>query len=93
MKLFEILNNVTIINDAQLIERLRKFDWQYEYSDDVYKINKCKNELSLLENSIYKLWKSNPDKAISIWNKYTYTGTTELVVPSFIFRLQSQEQV
>ncbi len=93
MKVFEILrNDITAITEQQIIDRLKAFDWKYEFSEDSRKVQKGEKELEILENLIYRLWKTSPEKAVKIWNENTpgFSGQTT-IVPSFIFRLQSQE--
>jgi len=94
MKVFEILrNDITAVTEQQIIERLKAFDWKYEFSEDTRKVQKGERELEILENMIYSLWKNTPEKAVKIWNENTpgFQGQTT-VVPSFLFRLQQQEK-
>jgi len=93
MKVFEILRNDTpAVTEQQIIDRLKNFDWKYEFSEDTRTVQKGEKELEILENMVYRLWKTNPDRAIQIWTEHApgYSGQTK-VVPSFIFRLQAQE--
>lgn len=94
MKVFEILNaDVQPISESQIIDRLKKFNWKYEFSENSTVVRRCQRELELLENQIYKMWKSNPQKAVNIWNSYSGEGSSDLsVTPSFIFRLQAQDR-
>jgi len=94
MKVFEILrNDITAVTEQQIIDRLKAFNWKYEFSESASVVQKGEKELELLENMIYRLWKTNPEKAVQIWSEHApgYSGQTT-VVPSFIFRLQSQDQ-
>ena len=93
MKVFEILrNDVSVVTEQQIIERLKSFDWKYEWSEDTRKIKRAEKELELLENMVYILWKSNPDRAIEIWNNNSPGLAGKTVVPSFIHRLEYQEK-
>lgn len=93
MKVFEILHGVIPqLSEEDIIKRLQNFDWKYEYSDDLSHIARSNKQLELLENLIYKMWKSNPDRAVFIWNTNTPLATEDVtVVPSFIYRLASQD--
>jgi hypothetical protein len=93
MKVFEILRNDTpAATEQQIIERMKGFDWKYEFAEDDRRVKRGQKELELLENLVYQFWKINPDRAVQIWNTYS-PGLSEAntVVPSFIFRLQAQE--
>lgn len=93
MKVFEILrNDVTAVTEQQIIERLKSFDWKYEWSEDTRRTARGEKELELLENMVYRLWKTNPAKAVQIWNENTPGTSDKTVTPSFIFRLQAQEK-
>lgn len=93
MKVFELLrNNVAMVTEQQIIDKLRVFDWQYEFSEDARRVSRGSRELELLENMIYNLWKTNPVRAVQIWNENAPGfQSAKVVMPSFIFRLQSQE--
>jgi CRISPR/Cas system-associated protein Csm6 len=92
MKVFEILrNDVKLVSEQQVAERLKNFDWKYEFSDDTSRMVRGEREMQVLENIVYQFWKTNPDKAVALWNKYQPGVTNPDIVPSFIFRLQAQE--
>jgi len=94
MKVFEILrNDIVAVTEQQIIDRLKAFDWKYEFSEDARKVQKGEKELEILENMVYSLWKTNPEKAVQIWNENApgFKGQTA-IVPSFLFRLQQQEK-
>jgi hypothetical protein len=94
MKVFEILRNDTpAVTEQQIIDRLKAFDWKYEFSEDTRKVQKGEKELEILENMVYSLWKTNPEKAIQIWNENAPGFKGQMtIVPSFLFRLQQQEK-
>lgn len=93
MKVFEILYGaVPQITEEDIANRLRNFDWKYEYSDDLTRIASGNKQLELLENMVYQLWKKEPEKAMRLWNENTPLATPDIsVVPSFIFRLANQD--
>lgn len=93
MKVFEILrNDVKQVNEAQVLERMKNFDWKYEFSDNVSRITWGNRELEIIENMVYQLWKKAPDRAVQIWNDNSGEGLQgNTITPSFILRLQSQE--
>lgn len=92
MKVFEILRDVQNVTEQQIIDRMSKFDWKYEFSDNIYRMATGRRELELIENQIYQLWKQNPNRAAEIWNEYSPEGQeNKSIQPSFIFRLQAQE--
>lgn len=78
--------------DESLVEaRLKTFDWKYEFSDDLRRVERGQKEMAVLESMVFHFWKTNPEKAVSLWNKYFPVKKQENVVPSFIRRLESQE--
>lgn len=89
MKVFEILQSGAQLSEEQIVERIKAFDWKFEFSDDVTRINRGNRELALIESSIYGLWKHNPDRAVEIWNSHAPTSGTG--TPSFILRMQMME--
>lgn len=93
MKVFEILRrDVKCVTEEEIKERMSRFNWHYEFSEDVTKLAAGMRELELIENMIYQLWKTNPEKAIQLWNTLSPDSPADkTVVPSFIFRLQNQE--
>lgn len=94
MKVFEILrDDVKSVTEEQIVERMQRFDWKYEFSDDVSRIATGLREMELIENMVYQFWKQNPDKAVALWWENS-DGAPEdrTIVPSFILRLQAQEK-
>lgn len=92
MKVFEILNrDIPTITESDLINKLKHFNWKYEFSENYIVQLKGKREMELLENQIYGLWKKNPDLAIKLWNEH-YPGAQKDSVPTFIWRLQLQDE-
>lgn len=95
MKVFEILrDDVRSVTAEQVEEKLKGFDWKYEYSDDVTRIAVGNRELELIENQVYRIWKESADVAVSMWWRHSPGGAPHgdaTVVPSFILRLQEQE--
>jgi hypothetical protein len=94
MKVFEILrDDIKSVTEEQIVERMQRFDWKYEFSDDVSRIATGLREMELIENMVYQFWKQNPEKAVSIWWEHS-DGAPEdrTIVPSFILRLQAQEK-
>ena len=92
MKVFEILrSNESAITEEALITQLKKFDWQYEFAEDARRQRKGHQQMNVLENMVYQLWKSNPEKAVHLWNTYSPYGN-DGITPSFILRLQSQDR-
>lgn len=94
MKVFEILrDDVPLVTEEQVIDRMKSFDWKYEFSDDVSRITWGMRELEIIENMVYQLWKNNPEKAVQIWNEHSAASPSDKSVePSFIFRLAEQEK-
>ena len=94
MKVFEVLrNDVQPVTEEQVIARLKAFDWRYEFSDDFRRLAHGQREMEILENLVYRLWKQNPENAVHIWNEHCpYVPEDRDVTPSFIFRLQSQDE-
>ena len=93
MKVFEILrNDVAVVTEDAVVERMKRFDWKYEFSDDVTKLAWGQRELELIENMVYQLWKKEPEKTVAMWNTKSPEGSEDkTIVPSFIIRLQEQE--
>lgn len=94
MKVFEVLrDNVSSVNEEEIAKRLETVDWHYEFSDDFRRIAKGRVDMELLENLVYRLWKENPERAVELWNsKCPFVPEDKTVVPSFIYRLQVQEE-
>jgi hypothetical protein len=93
MKVFEILyGTLPQVSEEDIANRLRNFDWKYEYSDDLTRVASGNKQLELLENMVYQLWKTEPEKAIRLWNANTPVATPDIsVAPSFIYRLANQD--
>ena len=93
MKVFEILrNDVKVLTEQQVIDRMKRFDWMYEFSDNAAQLSAGNRELELIENMVYQLWKINPDKTVQLWNTHCPdTPTDKTIVPSFILRLKAQD--
>lgn len=95
MKVFEILRpDMPALSESQIINKLRSFNWKYEYLDSTFLKNRANDELAIIENAIYKLWKQDKQKAVSLWN--THSGTSPIdktVTPSFILRLDAQDNI
>jgi hypothetical protein len=93
MKVFEILRpEIKPASKTQIVERMKKFDWKFEFSDDVGKIRDNLCELEVVENLVYQYWKKNPDEAVEMWWKYGEKAKFDRsVTPSFILRLKAQE--
>lgn len=94
MKVFEVLrSDVTPVTEEQIINRLKGLDWRYEFSDDFRRIARGQREVEIVENMVYQLWKTKPDRAVQIWNENCpFVPEDKTVVPTFIFRLQAQEE-
>lgn len=94
MKVFEILrDDIKSVTAEQLIQRMKRFDWKFEYSEQVVDTAKCLREMELIENMAYQLWKKEPETAVQIWYEHSGSAPTDkTVVPSFIVRLQAQEK-
>ena len=92
MRVSDILS-ICFVEEEQLISKMKRFDWKYEFSENTNHIKKCEQELTLIENSVYQIWKTNPTRAINLWNQYCpIIPEGEFVQPSFIFKLQAQEK-
>ena len=93
MKAFEILmKDVTAVDEKKIFDKMKNFDWKYEFSDNSHRIKKGEEDLQLIENMVYQLWKKKPDAAIRIWNEHAPGCQDKLATPSFIFRLAAQER-
>ena len=93
MKVFELLrSDIKVVSEEQIVERMKRFDWKYEFAEDISRIAWGNRELEIIENMIYQMWKASPDKAVALWNEHGQgTPADKTVVPSFIFRLEAQE--
>jgi hypothetical protein len=94
MKLLEVLRrDVKPVSEEQVILRLQAFDWRYEFADDFRRISAGQREMQVIENIVYQLWKINPARAVQIWNEHCpYVHEDKSRTPSFIYRLQSQDE-
>ena len=73
MKVFEILrDDVKTVTEEEIVERLRRFDWKFEFSEDVSSITAGFLEMELIENMVYQFWKQNPDRAIALWWEHSF---------------------
>jgi hypothetical protein len=93
MKVFEILRpEITSAPKSQIVERMKGFNWKFEFSDEVWKIKENLREMEVIENLVYQHWKKNPDEAVEMWWEYGEKSSFDKsVTPSFIFRLKAQE--
>lgn len=92
MRVFEILRkDVKQVSEQEIADRMARFDWKYEFSDDARKVERGARELELIENMIYQLWKKDKDAAIKVWNENAPGVQDKSTIPSFIFRLEAQE--
>lgn len=93
MKVFEIFRTaVDEVSEQHIIERIKKFDWKYEFSEDISKLTWGNRELQLIENLVYKLYKLHPEKAVAIWNEHSPESPQDKsITPSFILRLAAQD--
>ena len=94
MKVFELFKPASEeISESVIVEKLKNFDWKYEFSDDISRITWGLREMQLIENLIYKFYKSNPEKAVELWNNNSPEAPSDkTVVPSFIVRLQALDK-
>ena len=91
MKVFEILHGGPVAAD-DLATRIRAFDWNCEFSDDLSRFTASRKELGILENQVYQLWKIDPELAVRAWNENVPHPTSDVTAtPSFIFRLEAHE--
>lgn len=91
MKVFEILReDIANVSEEQVAARLKAFNWKYEFADDFRKQARGEQEMQVLENMVYQLWKNKPERAVKLWNE-SCPGADAGTTPSFIFRLQAQE--
>lgn len=92
MRVFEILHkDIKQVSEQEIADRMTRFDWKYEFSDDTRQIERGARELELIENMIYQLWKKDKDAAIRLWNENAPGVQDKSTPPSFIFRLEAQE--
>jgi hypothetical protein len=91
MKVFELLReDVKAVTEEQVVARMKGFNWKYEFLDDPRKVMYGTRELELIENMVYRLWKQDADIAMKVWHENC--PSSHGVIPSFIYRLQAQEQ-
>lgn len=94
MKVSEVLQDEVVpVTEEQVVARLKTADWRYEFSDDFRRISSGQREMQVIESMVFRFWKQNPDRAIAMWNEHCpFTKDVDkATVPSFIYRLQSQE--
>ena len=94
MKVFELFKSASEeISENVIVEKLKNFDWKYEFSDDISRITWGLREMQLIENLIYKFYKSNPEKAVALWNNNSPEAPSDKsVIPSFIVRLEALDK-
>jgi len=94
MKVFEILRpEIKPAPKSYIVERMQKFNWKFEFSDEVWKIKDNLREMEVIENLVYQHWKENPDEAVEMWWKYGEKAPFDkTLTPSFILRLKAQEE-
>ena len=94
MKVFEILHgDIANVSEEQIVNRLKKLDWKYEFSDDFYRASIGKREMELVENMVYRFWKKEPERAVAVWwENSPISPSDKTVVPSFILALGSQDK-
>jgi hypothetical protein len=91
MKVLEILHAESVA-ESHVIERIRAFDWNCEFSDDLSRFSASRKELGIIENQVYQLWKRDPEAALRAWNENVpHSPLDKSATPSFIFRLEAQE--
>lgn len=95
MRVLEVLNTKSKpLSEDKIESRLRNFNWNFEFSEDLMDIANGQRELQVLENLIYQYWKQEPEKAIALWNKTCpYVSESKDAIPSFIYKLQTQEEI
>ena len=87
MKVSDILQNV--VTEENLANRLKNFDWKYEFAEDIRRQNRGHKAMMEVEALMYEFWKKNPDRALELWTKYSPYGKPG-VTPSFILRLEQE---
>lgn len=94
MKLFDVIReDDRQITEEVLVSRMKSFDWNYEFKEDISRIAAGNSELSIIEGMIYKLWKTDPEAAVRIWNENCpYGSPDKTLLPSFILRRQFMEE-
>ena len=94
MKVFELLNNnVDEITEEQVANRMKNFDWKYEFSDDVSRITWGIREMQIIESMVYKFYKQKPESAVALWNNMSPMAPADkTVVPSFLIRMKDADK-
>ena len=94
MKLNDVIKDDRQINEDQLINRIKSFNWNYEFDEDFSKILTGNSELTIIENQLYSLWKSKPGVALRIWKEHCpYAPENVNNLPCFILRRQFLEEM
>lgn len=97
MKVHELFgaqsDNARLYSEQELVNALQLHDWMAEFSDNDFRINSAAKNLDRLEESVYQVWKVNPDAAIKLWKRYTPYGNymSEGVTPGFIIDRQHKD--
>lgn len=93
MKVSEVLSTeIPQITEEQILSRIKKIDWRYEFSDDIRRLSSGQREMEMIENSVYEFWKLNPTRAVEIWNEHCpFVPADKTATPVFILRKQLQE--
>lgn len=94
MKVFELFKQpAEEISEQVIVDRLKNFDWKYEFSEDVSRIAWGIREMQLIESLVYKFYKADPVKAVELWNSNSPQAPADkTVVPSFILRLAATDK-
>lgn len=92
MKLFELFGTTApIVTEELLIEKIKTFDWAYEYSESEWRQREGQKNLQELEEMMYAFWKEKPSEAVKLWNNTAPCGIRDSnVVPEFIVRMSRQ---
>ena len=93
MKVSDIFrSNVDEVSEQNVIERIKKFDWKYQFSEDISRLPWGNRELQMIEALVYKFYKLQPEKAVAIWNEHSPESPQDKsITPSFILRLMEQD--
>jgi len=93
MKVSEVLSTENPqVTEEQVLGRLTKIDWRYEFSDDFRRISSGQRDMEILENMVYEFWKTNPERAVELWNGHCpFVPADKTSTPVFILRRQLEE--
>lgn len=92
MKVFEILDSKEVTL-AEVSERLRQFDWRYEFSENLSRVSRGHKELASLERQVYECWKRNPEATVLAWNESMPDSPADkTTIPSFIINMHARER-